>query len=115
MACSSDADCQNGPPGTNFVCACPDHVQATGTDQTQTCVMPPGGSCDPSVGRCVRQDCRDLIATYHEAACAGSPQIKQCDSNLDACALAGEECKLLSCVDHGVGAFTDARIQMVGR
>ena len=34
---------------------------------------------------------------------------------LDSCAMAGEECKILACVDQGVGAFTDARIQMVGR
>jgi hypothetical protein len=74
-----------------------------------------GGSCDPSVGRCVRQDCRDTLATYHETECAGSPTLQQCDMQLDSCAMAGEECKILACVDQGVGAFTDARIQMVGR
>jgi 5'-nucleotidase/UDP-sugar diphosphatase len=117
MACSTDADCQNGPPGGNFICTCPDQVQAsaTSTDTAVSCVMRMGGSCDPSVGRCVRQDCRDTLATYHETECAGSPTLQQCDMQLDSCAMAGEECKILACVDQGVGAFTDARIQMVGR
>lgn len=121
MQCSRDADCQNGPavpagapiPGGNFVCACPTQVKETGTDAAQTCQTT--GACDPSVGRCVRQDCRDGIATYHESECAGSPNLSQCDQDLDSCAIAGEECKILSCVDQGVGAYVDGRIQMVGR
>ena len=49
MACSTDADCQSAQgPGTDFVCACPGQVTATGTDTAQTCVT--SGSCDPSVG-----------------------------------------------------------------
>jgi 5'-nucleotidase len=115
MACATDADCQNGTPGPNFICACPGQVKATGTDSAQTCVQ--NGPCDTSVGRCVRQDCRDLVATYHETACAGSPppDLQQCDSDLDACSLAGEECKILSCVDNNLGAITDGRIVMLGR
>ena len=117
MACQVDADCQNGPPGANFICTCPGQVgpAVNSTDQAMVCVMNKGGSCDPSAGRCVRQDCRDQIATYHESMCSGSPDLSSCDRNLDSCVIAGEECKILSCVDHGVGAFTDSRLQMVGR
>lgn len=120
MACATDGDCQNGPapggapiPGTNFVCACPTQVRSTGSDTAQTCVST--GTCDRGVGRCVRQDCRDGVATFHGSMCAGSPNLSACDKDLDACALGGEECKILSCVDEGVGAFTDNRIQMIGR
>jgi len=115
MACSTDNDCQSGLPGADFVCACQGHVQATGTDANQTCVMSKGDSCDPSVGRCVRQDCRDQIATFHESMCSGSPNLSQCDTDLDACSLAGEECKIISCVDNNLGAITDSRVDMVGR
>ena len=111
--CSTDSDCANGPPGASFVCACPGQVKATGTDTAQTCQT--NGSCDPSVGRCVLQACRDGMATFHEQSCVGSPNTTQCDSDLDACSIGGEECKILSCVDANVGAASDGRIQMVGR
>jgi 5'-nucleotidase / UDP-sugar diphosphatase len=118
MACSVDSDCQNGLPGPDFVCACQGHVQATGTDSAQTCAMAKGDSCDPSVGRCVRQDCRDDVATFHEQMCAGQPSqaaLSQCDTDLDSCSLAGEECKILSCVDNNLGAIVDDRVNMEGR
>jgi 5'-nucleotidase/UDP-sugar diphosphatase len=117
-ACSSDSDCQGGQgPGADFVCACQGQATATGTVDAQTCVMTQGGSCDPSVGRCVRSDCRDLVATFHEKACQGVPagSLDQCNTDLDACSLAGEECKILSCVDANLGALTDSRIEMIGR
>jgi 5'-nucleotidase len=117
MACSTDSDCQNGPPGPDFICACPGQVQATGTVEAQTCVMPQGGGCDPSVGRCILQTCRDDVATFHETACQGAPaaNLDQCNTDLDACSLAGEECKILSCVDENLGAITDNRVEMIGR
>jgi 5'-nucleotidase / UDP-sugar diphosphatase len=114
MACATDADCQSAQgPGTDFVCACPGQVTATGTLTAQTCVT--NGSCDPSVGLCVRQDCRDDVATFHETACQCAPDTDQCNTDLDPCSLAGEECKLLSCVDQNLGALTDNRIEMIGR
>jgi 5'-nucleotidase/UDP-sugar diphosphatase len=120
MACATDSDCQNGPapagapvPGGSFVCSCPGQVKATGTNAAQTCVT--NGSCDRSVGRCVRQDCRNGVATFHETSCAGAPDLSNCETQLDSCSLGGEECKILSCVDRNVGAFTDNRIQMIGR
>ena len=63
----------------------------------------------------MRQDCRDGVATFHESACAGAPNLTQCDKDLGSCSLGGEECKILACVDDGVGAFVDNRVQMVGR
>jgi 5'-nucleotidase len=107
-ACSADSDCP-----ANFVCACQGQVTATGTVTAQTCVS--SGSCDPSVGRCVRQDCRDSVATFHEKMCQGSPDINACNTDLDACSLAGEECKILPCVDANVGALSDGRVEMIGR
>ena len=117
MACSTDSDCQNGPPGTDFICACPGTASppSTATIDAWSCLMGAGNSCDPSVGRCVRQDCRDSVATFHETACQGSPQTTQCNTDLDSCSLAGEECKILSCVDANLGALTDNRITMLGR
>jgi len=127
MACSTDADCQNGPspagtpvPGPDFICACPGQVKGAqsgaGTEGVST-TCTTVGSCDPSVGRCVRQDCRDGVATYHESACVGSPppNLTQCETDLDSCSIAGEECKILACVDDSVGAYVDNRIEMVGR
>lgn len=126
MACATDADCQNGPapggapvPGSSYVCACPTAVQATvtapvsGQEINVSCAT--SGSCDRSVGRCVLQACRDGVATFHETSCYGSPQLDQCNTQLEPCALGGEECKILSCVDSNVGAYTDNRIEMVGR
>jgi 5'-nucleotidase len=127
MACSTDNECQNGPapagtpvPGPNFICACPGQVKGTqsgaGTNSVQT-TCTTNGSCDPSVGRCVRQDCRDGVASYHESACVGSPppDLSQCEGDLDSCSIGGEECKILACVDDGVGAYVDNRVLMVGR
>jgi 5'-nucleotidase len=122
MACSTDSDCQSGPPGPDFVCACPG-VAGTPANtplDAWSCVMGlnnpgPSSTCDPSAGRCVRQDCRDDVATFHETSCQGSPDISQCNTELDSCSLAGEECKILSCVDANLGAITDNRVVMLGR
>jgi 5'-nucleotidase len=107
-ACSTDGDC-SGVVGRAFVCACPGQVHATGTASAETCAT--HGTCSLDVGRCIRSDCRDQVATFHEKMCAGSPDANACRTDLDACSLAGEECKLLACID----ATTDNRIQMVGR
>jgi hypothetical protein len=130
MACSTDSDCQNGPPGTDFICACPGVAgpctapggpcAGPATSEQWACGMGvnnagPNNTCDPSVGRCVRQDCRDDVATFHEQSCQGSPNISQCNTDLDSCSLAGEECKILSCVDNNLGAITDGRVVMLGR
>jgi 5'-nucleotidase len=110
LACTRDADCaQLG----SFVCACPGQVRSTGSAATQTCVTT--GTCSLDAGRCVRSDCRDQVATFHEKSCTGTATPSQCNTDLDACSLAGEECKLLSCIDATLGATTDNRVQMTGR
>jgi 5'-nucleotidase len=110
LACSRDADCALLG---SFVCACPGRVRSTGSAAAETCVTT--GTCSLDAGRCVRSDCRDQVATFHEKSCTGTAQPSQCDTDLDACSLAGEECKLLSCIDATLGATTDNRVQMTGR
>lgn len=110
-ACSTDADCSTEG---DFVCACAGHVARTTSNGANACNMNAGDSCE-GAGRCVRRDCRDQVADFHNRSCASSPFLDACETDLDACSLAGEECKLLSCVDENVGNFTDNRLEMLGR
>jgi 5'-nucleotidase len=108
--CSVDTDCatlNNGP----FICACPGHVMSNAAGGVEACVI--SGQCDPSVGRCVMQTCRDQVAGYHEKLCAGSPTMQACLTDLDGCTLGGEECKILACVDGTEGATEDGRIDII--
>jgi 5'-nucleotidase len=107
LACSTDADCASL---SGYVCAC---AGLTGSFAADACTST--GSCDPSEGRCVLSDCRDRVATFHEKLCQGSPNLDACNTSLDPCTLAGEECKILSCVDANLGARSDNRIEMIGR
>ncbi|MEO8799379.1 MAG: bifunctional UDP-sugar hydrolase/5'-nucleotidase, partial [Polyangiaceae bacterium] len=111
-ACSTDGDCSTEG---DFVCACAGHVGAKNQGGVASCNQAQGDSCNPAEGRCVRRDCRDQVATFHNQACASSPSLDACETDLDACSLAGEECKLISCVDESVGNFTDNRLEMLGR
>ena len=108
--CSSDGDCASEG---DFVCACAGHVQGQTTSGNASCQTT--NNCDPANGRCVRRDCRNQVADFHNQSCATSPSLIGCETDLDACSLAGEECKLLSCVDDSEGNFTDNRLQMEGR
>ena len=95
-ACSADPDC--GDPG--FVCACQGHAQE---NPDGTCTTT--GTCEAGNGRCIRKDCRDSVAAFHDTACQGltAQQTTQCKTPIAACQLAGEECKVLACVDEAVG------------
>jgi 5'-nucleotidase/UDP-sugar diphosphatase len=110
LPCSTDADCASLG---DFVCACPGQVAAAGTDTQRTCDSS-GADCKGQ-GSCVLRACRDGVATFHEKLCQGSPNLDACDTDLDACSLAGEECKVLPCIDEKLGAVTDNRIVMTGR
>jgi 5'-nucleotidase len=112
LGCTGDPDCA---ALGDFVCACgAGHVNEDGAvEGSHTCASK--NDCDPSAGRCVARTCRDTVANFHELECTASPDVDGCDSDLNACALAGEECKLLSCIDESVGNFTDNRIFMQGR
>jgi 5'-nucleotidase len=121
--CSVDGDCTI--PGS--VCACPAHVSENNSGGVTSCST--AGSCDMSVGRCVRQACRDQVANFHNQLCSGltgaalqqgdagpdaatdaGGQLVACQTQLNACSIAGEECKTLACVDSTEGAVTDNRV-----
>ena len=129
--CSDDGDCST--PG--FVCACPSHVSESNLGGTTTCTTQ--GSCDMTQGRCVRGDCRNGVAAFHNNLCAGLPgnglnqtdaggdagdaghgdasssPLIACQTDLNACSIAGEECKTLACVDETEGAQTDNRVTVI--
>jgi 5'-nucleotidase len=106
-ACTTDPDC--GDP--NQVCSCPGHVVESGSPVTCTS----NGACDTGNGRCVRKDCRDGVAQFHAKRCNDAPNQLACRTPVAACALAGEECKLLSCIDKTIGGITDNRVELIGR
>jgi 5'-nucleotidase len=109
-SCATDADCTGEG---DFVCACTGHAHLDTSTGVQACIT--DNSCDPAVGRCVRRDCRDGIAQFHNKACADSPSQSNCQTDLQACELAGEECKVVACVDDSLGATSDNRVEMLGR
>lgn len=112
-ACTTDSECGNGS-----VCACPESAEESGSPNPETfCKTREGATCRPETGRCVRAACRGSVAEFHQKSCAGTrAQDRQaCKTSLNACALAGEECKILSCVDAKLGSFSDGRVEMIGR
>lgn len=105
QACTEDDDC--GDPA--YVCACPGHaVQDGATCRTE-------GTCDAGNGRCVLRTCRDEVAQFHNERCEGAPDREGCKTHVGACALAGEQCKILTCIDASIGSFSDGRVEMIGR
>ena len=106
--CSADGDC--GEP--NFVCSCPGHVNEV-PGKLVSCVS--AGNCEAGAGRCVRKDCRDQVAQFHAKRCDGAPDQDACRIPVSACQLAGEECKLLACIDKSIGSITDNRVELIGR
>jgi 5'-nucleotidase/UDP-sugar diphosphatase len=105
--CSTDMDCTTEG---DFVCSCRGQAHGMTSGGVEACVT--DGPCDPAEGRCVRRDCRDQVAQYHERQCAGSPGLAGCKVDLNACATAGLECTILSCIDSTIGAVTDNRVLM---
>jgi len=108
-ACANDGDCT----GEGFVCACPGNSTAAGAGTQLTCGS--SASCDPSVGRCVRADCRNTVAQFHLQRCQGAPNAMACQALVNPCTLGGESCKFLACIDQGLGNFSDGRLEMLGR
>ncbi len=103
--CSTDDDCGDD----TLACACAGHAVEDGN----TCRTE--GSCESGNGRCVRKTCRDEVAQFHAKRCADAPDATACKTQVNACSLAGEECKILTCIDASVGSFTDGRVEMIGR
>lgn len=111
--CTTDADC-----GGNTVCACAGSSEETGsTDPDSFCRSKAGATCESGSGRCVRTDCRSRVAAFHQKSCQGvrDQDREQCKTKLNACSLAGEECKILSCVDSTLGNYSDGRVETIGR
>ncbi len=106
--CSSDSDCT----GAGFVCACPSHVTLATTGGSTTCTTNSEG-CADNQGQCVMGSCRDQVAAFHNQLCTGASSLVACQTDLDACSIAGEECKTLACVDSTEGAVSDGRIVVI--
>jgi 5'-nucleotidase / UDP-sugar diphosphatase len=104
-ACSSDADCGD----ENLACACVGHAVEDGV----TCRTE--GTCEGGDGRCVRRACRNEVAQFHLQRCQNVKDQAACRTPLNVCSLAGEECKILTCIDSAVGSFSDGRVEMIGR
>ncbi|MEO7331700.1 MAG: bifunctional UDP-sugar hydrolase/5'-nucleotidase [Minicystis sp.] len=108
-SCSKDSDCAS--VGDGFTCACPEV-----TIEGEVCASDPKKTC--SGGSCVLAKCRDDVAAFQRATCeaASTDSIKKdCESQLQPCSSAGEQCKFLACVDRTLGNFTDGRVRMVGQ
>ena len=109
--CSSDADCAD--VGDGYVCACPEAVSDVGGACQTTANKSCGGK-----GACVLSKCRDDVAAFQRATCEDAPTAavkKTCETTLEPCAAAGEQCKFLACLDHRLGNFSDNRLKMVGQ
>lgn len=114
LKCTTDKDCAGLG---DYVCACPEAVEpAVSADITPlACRTKPTQACG-SAGRCVLMDCRNDVASFHDGEdCdqAGAEAKNKC--RLEACQMAGEQCKLLACVDGSIGAKVDNRQVMLGR
>jgi len=107
--CAANEDC--GDPG--MVCSCPGHIAEEGSGTALTCTTV--GTCDAGAGRCVRRDCRDQVAQFHAARCASAPDQPACRVQVSSCQLAGEECKILACIDQTIGSASDGRVELIGR
>lgn len=120
-SCSTDADCTSPDPNgcdnglAGFVCACPAHVSLATPGGNTTCTSDSTNACDASQGRCVRADCRNSVAAYHNQLCTGNnaQNLVACQNDLNACSIAGEECKTLACVDQTEGAISDNRVTVI--
>ncbi len=119
-SCTSDSEClcQDGTDPSlcaaeagTYVCGCPESVT-----ESDTCA-PSGATCKGSSGKCILAACRNDVAAFQRQTCNAAPSdaVKaSCEKSLSPCAAAGEQCKFLSCVDHGIGNFSDGRLNMVG-
>ncbi len=127
--CSTDTDCAElGTGNETFVCACSEtsvdcqadpaacEPAAVNNAPGAICKSDPSKSC--SSGSCVLAKCRDDVAAFQRTTCdaAVTDSVKkECERALLPCSAAGEQCKFLSCVDRGIGNFSDGRLRMVGQ
>ncbi len=112
-ACVADADC--GDPA--LVCACAGHAKedVDGPTSATSVTCTTEGTCESGAGRCVRRTCRDEVAAFHNQRCKDVRDVEACKVPVNACSLAGEECKILTCIDTRIGSIIDGRVEMIGR
>jgi 5'-nucleotidase len=112
-ACAVDADCASLG---DFVCACPETSDIAGDPfREELACGNTQGRCG-ELGRCVLATCRDDLARFHdERECRETTGDGRTTCRRRACAEAGEQCKILTCVDASVGAKADGRQVMLGR
>lgn len=116
LSCATDDDCA-AKLGNTFVCACPGSVVPTATDDAHQITCGSSGAC-ASGGKCILGACRDDVAQFHsDESCDAKHQTADAlhVCRVGACAQAGEQCKMLACLDDKVGATVDGRVQMLGR
>ena len=114
LTCTTDKDCAGLG---DFVCACPEASEvAVASDVSPlSCKTKAGAACG-SAGRCVLADCRNDVAAFHDGDdCKGTTGAARDKCRAAACSQAGEQCKLLACVDATIGAVVDGRQVMLGR
>lgn len=114
-SCSTDKDCA---AYGDFVCACPESssVLPQPPGNPLSCQTQAGVACAPGAGQCVLTSCRDDLADFHNREnCVGTSGDGQTKCQATACSQAGEQCKILACIDPGVGAVVDGRQIMLGR
>lgn len=112
LTCATDADCA---PLGEFVCACPESVEPAVSTEISPLLCKSNKACG-TAGRCVMMDCRNDVATFHDGEdCDQSTVEGKAKCRKEACQIAGEQCKLLACVDGALGAKVDNRQVMLGR
>lgn len=114
LTCTTDNDCKGLG---DFVCACPEASEvAVGDGVTPLACQTKKDVACGSAGRCVLTTCRDDVAAFHDAdECKGTAGEALSRCRKAACSQAGEQCKLLACVDATIGAVVDGRQVMLGR
>ncbi len=99
------------------MCACPEAAEVAVADNVSplACRTKASQACG-SAGRCVLSICRDDVAAFHDGDdCKGTTGEALTRCRAAACSQAGEQCKLLACVDSTIGALVDGRQVMLGR
>lgn len=114
VQCTTDKDCSGLG---EYVCACPEAVEpAVGPEVTPLACQTKASQACGTTGRCVLQACRDDVAAFHDNDdCKQSTPEGKNKCRVAACQMAGEQCKLLACVDPSLGAKVDGRQVMLGR
>jgi len=112
LVCGQDSDCAGLG---DFVCACPDGVGTDVALDVSPLACKSTKTCGEG-GRCVLRACRDDVAAFHDDDdCHGAKGDTLASCRAKACSQAGEQCKILACVDPTLGATIDGRLVMLGR